>query len=1775
MQTTTSAFGGLIFDAPTERKTHIVVRPDAMAILSSSAGRKSHRRAPAAARFIVGLVLTLLSFLIPFGAAQAADLVLVRTLSVAASPTRGLFSYSLIYKNGGPDTVNGAVITETLPAGFQITNIACVAAFGGVCPTFTINNAAGAIATATLPSFPAFAQLKLTVSAAAASEPGSYQFSGSIANPGDTLQTTNEVISNFYVRPRSVDMRVTHSDVWTGGANGLGGLATATINGDTGQTFPAEQTFRLENLGPEPIVGTDFNFFMATLGGPLALRALSEYMSDVPGAAPPGGFAVVQQGGWALPFDCTAIGTVQCPPGGKVYAIANRFAAFGSGIGRVGWLDHAPTWELTTANNLGRLAAALIPADTAFAQANPSPAFSQIMQPGDALVLKISLPTAVPRISGTPAENLRVLDDWELTKTSDLSSSCTSSQAVGSTTFNITYRALSIADPNFGNNFDASTVTANRTCPVTDLQVTVAATTSVGSDAIIANTGENYAVTYTFTNNGPNASQKTRLQLQGSGPSNGGPPNLNWLGFTRTIACVSSDPINSPCPLQPVLDALLTGVSQDWVGNFGNAASWTITVGGYSGTTTVCGVAYVAGILRPSAQVLAMGMADPVAANNSNVTNLTANAPFCPAPANYDLATVKQGPFDINGTPLASLSQGGRAYFRVTYANVSTNGVSAQNVSISDTIGGSYSVLASPVGSQVGVSGLGPFARDPLQPAGLPLRDSLGVFLADSGIVCTAFAGAACPLFLTASSVTTDPVTGLRQYSGFSGVAPLLPPSACPPGPGLCTTNPNPAARIELVVPYVDQSLVNAACTTNPALVIYRTNTSSIGAITGTSAFTLPDGTPLPTDQWGEATSSNNGSSATVNTGYPACVVGANLSIDKTVITTTLTSGGSAGNRNYTGVLQQPGNQVAFNVLVTNTNAVQGIDRLRLRDVLPVVRCRNNQPSTALNPCGQIQLQTLTCSATGSAICPSGPIVLDASGDVRWGTAGNYATFPAGATYNFQLTYTVVGAGPFLLSVQNFAEIQAVGFAPVATQSALATLTLPQLPGIALVKSVDRPLAPAGATVTYTIDVVNGGLVDQPAGVVFTDPVPPGLTSFTSVSCQGLQGPSALPANVATCPGVITNNASGITATLPLIPANSIIRFTVTAVALGTVTSVNNAASIAIPANGAIVASAQLATSNFAVPAANEPSPLAGYKSIVNITRPGAQNFLPGERLDYVISYANLGVFDINSVQISEVLPAQVTYAGGATITTVPGLPTTAALLGTYNGAGQPLLLQAGATLGAAGVITVRIPVTVVAGTTATPIFNQASATTQDTLVPVLTDNVDRTNPACPSVSAITPCLPGGVLVPPGSVAQPQLANTLSPNQIPLAVLLSGNVFDDINGSQIKDNGETSTTIPTGLNAVITDSNGMVVAVVVIDANGNYSAPVSPNASYTVTLTTASPALFSTPVGGVPVTLPTGWVTTGENLAGTVDGSPNSSQTVSVAAVDRPNVNFGLEQPPVAGNALYPAQINPMGTVSVPVGAGAFIGPLLPAGVTGSNATDPAPGAVTGIRITAFPVNATSITLNGTTYTAASFPPLGVALTPAQLAGMSVDPIDGAVSVVISYTALDAAGRVSGVAGSVTLPFFMGPDVSTVTTAVNNGNGTATFTVVTSNAPTAAVASNTVTTLTMPTGLVGVVVSNGGIYNPVTGVVTWPPIVLNAGTSNPTPQTVTIPYVNGTTVIGPATVTTNGEAPTVLANNPSVAQLTTTLPVPTLQGGLLVLLVGLLLAGMVGLRKRV
>ncbi len=233
---------------------------------------------------------------------------------------------------------------------------------------------------------------------------------------------------------------------------------------------------------------------------------------------------------------------------------------------------------------------------------------------------------------------------------------------------------------------------------------------------------------------------------------------------------------------------------------------------------------------------------------------------------------------------------------------------------------------------------------------------------------------------------------------------------------------------------------------------------------------------------------------------------------------------------------------------------------------------------------------------------------------------------------------------------------------------------------------------------------------------------------------------------------------------------------------------------------------------------------------------------------------------------------------------------------------------------------------------------------------------------------------------------------------------LSGTVFGDSDGSKVQNGGELGTNAG-GLNAVLVNSSNVVVATTAVAANGTYSFNNVAPGTYTVRVTT-------TPTGTPPaVTLPNGWVSTGENLGGGIDGTVDGIISVTVASANITGLNLGIEQRPTAVGGTAASQANPTGTNTVTVAPTLFTG-----------STDP-DGTVAFYKITAFPSNATSITINGTNYTSGTFPVAGVTVNAAQLANMLVDPIDGAVTVGIPFQVIDNAGQLSSNTATASLPF--------------------------------------------------------------------------------------------------------------------------------------------------------
>ncbi len=259
-------------------------------------------------------------------------------------------------------------------------------------------------------------------------------------------------------------------------------------------------------------------------------------------------------------------------------------------------------------------------------------------------------------------------------------------------------------------------------------------------------------------------------------------------------------------------------------------------------------------------------------------------------------------------------------------------------------------------------------------------------------------------------------------------------------------------------------------------------------------------------------------------------------------------------------------------------------------------------------------------------------------------------------------------------------------------------------------------------------------------------------------------------------------------------------------------------------------------------------------------------------------------------------------------------------------------------------------------------------------------------------------------------------ACTSTPTSVTINSAVCGNVLNDVNGLTDNTvngpgvNGPSLSGTPLYASLV---SNGVVIATVPVTSTGTYSFSNVANGAYSVVLTTNA-------AGSTTPSLPASWTSTGENVgtAAGNDGTPNGILPVTVSGASVTNANLGIEQVPTAGSGVNTV-LNPGGTTPVPVPTNTF--------TNTTPSSDVAPGTVTSILITGFPTNTTSLTINGTVYTPATFPAGGV-VVPTDGSGnptvpISVDPTNDANPVSIPFKAIDNAGVPSPNTGTAVLNF--------------------------------------------------------------------------------------------------------------------------------------------------------
>ena len=267
-------------------------------------------------------------------------------------------------------------------------------------------------------------------------------------------------------------------------------------------------------------------------------------------------------------------------------------------------------------------------------------------------------------------------------------------------------------------------------------------------------------------------------------------------------------------------------------------------------------------------------------------------------------------------------------------------------------------------------------------------------------------------------------------------------------------------------------------------------------------------------------------------------------------------------------------------------------------------------------------------------------------------------------------------------------------------------------------------------------------------------------------------------------------------------------------------------------------------------------------------------------------------------------------------------------------------------------------------------------------------------------------------------------ACTSEPTSVTIGSAICGNVFNDANGltdNTVNGPGVNGTSLSgTPLYASLV-SGGVVIATVPITSTGTYSFTNVGNGNYSVVLTT-------TAAGSTTPSLPTNWVSTGENIgtAAGNDGTVNGILPVTVSGASVTDANFGIEQRPVVTAGTNPTQVNPGGTVAAPVSSTLFTG------------TDPEDGSyptnLTGRTVTLTPATNGTLYYNGTpvstTTVIPNFDPTKVTLDPTATGattgtgGMDPDPT-------FTYTVIDNAG-VESLPKTIIVPFTAPLPVSLV-----------------------------------------------------------------------------------------------------------------------------------------------
>jgi uncharacterized repeat protein (TIGR01451 family) len=727
----------------------------------------------------------------------------------------------------------------------------------------------------------------------------------------------------------------------------------------------------------------------------------------------------------------------------------------------------------------------------------------------------------------------------------------------------------------------------------------------------------------------------------------------------------------------------------------------------------------------------------------------------------------------------------------------------------------------------------------------------------------------------------------------------------------------------------------------------------------------------------------------------------------------------------------------------------------------------------ALSPASYADWPANSYQLVGTQISMSG-------GNTVSGTDTLYFTGLNSPSTDYTIVYTFVATGS-TVAPTTVSPISQISSGTQIKHNDTDTGTLapisPTVNNLTLNKSVSPATLPVGGTATYTVTLTNTGTIPVTLDdIVDVLPSTPGIVSYVAGSAKFNGSAIANP------------SISGQTLTflnLFTVPAGGTSTLTYQATVPNTVGTYTNRAV-------GHIGSTQIDTTTTTTDNAPATANVGVGAADLTVTKSHTGNFTQGQTgATYTLTVNNIG--------------AAATSGTVTAIDTLPsGLTATAA-----SGTGWTCTLNQ-------------------------PVAGQVQCTRSDALAagssyPPITVTV---NVAANAAANVT----NTVIVAGGGETNVSNDTASDPTTITPLVSISGKVWDDADNSANNtftniNTGSEAGTNAGGLNVLLVNSLGNVIATTPIAADGTYTFNSLTTNQTNVTLrlsTTSGTVGAAAPAASVP----TNWKNT----------SPLTTAAFNIGSSNITGQDFGIEQLPTAVGGTATSQANPTGTNTVTVASTLFTG-----------STDP-DGTIASYKITAFPSNATSITIDGANYTSASFPVGGVTVTTAQLAGMVVDPVDGAVTVGILFQAIDNAGQLSSNTATVSLPFSATADLSITKTdgqtSTTPGSAIAYTITVTNNDPI------TVTSVTLNDTLPASIQSpvftpSTGSYNNGTGA--WTGLNLASGQSITLTVSGTIAASATGTLTNTATVAPPAGITDPVAGNNSATDTTTLTPTADLR----------------------